>query len=101
MEVSDSKRMTATTDSRHLIDTFGEYLESLRVYAKRVMLRGESLTRAEELDKKARMDLLFAIGHAFRLTDKEMLALIFDGIMRGPKRCACPTCRTRRETNGV
>ena len=101
MAVPDSRQMMAITDSRHLIDTFAEYLESLRVYAKRVMLRGELLTRAEELDKKAKLDLLFAIGHAFKLTDKEMFALIFDGVMRGPKRCGCPTCRTRRDANGV
>lgn len=87
--------MMAITESRHLIDTFAEYLESLCVYAKRVMLRGEALTDAEQLDKKARTDLLFAIGRAFQLTDKEIVALIFKGVLKGPKRCGCPTCRNR------
>ena len=73
--------MMAITESKQLIDTFEDYLQSLRVYANRVLLRGESLTRAEELDKKARMDLLFAIGHGFGLTENEMLALVFKGIL--------------------
>jgi hypothetical protein len=93
--------MMAITESRQLIDSFAEYLESLRAYAKRVLLRGESLTRGEELDKKARMDLLFAIGQGFRLTENEILALIFKGVLRGPRRCSCPNCRARRGSAGV
>ena len=91
----------ATTESRNLSDTFVEYLESLRVYAKRVILRGDSLTRVEELDKKSRMDLLLAIGRSFKLTKKEMVALMLEGNKQGPRGCDCPTCRARRDSNGV
>ena len=91
----------ATMESKQLIDTFGEYLESLREYAKRVIFRGDSLTRAEELDKKARMALLMAIGRAFKLTDKEMVGLMLEGTQRGPRRCGCPDCHGRRESSSV
>jgi hypothetical protein len=65
------------------------------------MLRGDSLTGSEELDKKAKLDLLMAIGRAFKLTDKEMVALIFEGALREPRRCGCPTCRIRNKSNRV
>ena len=93
--------MTVVTESRQMIDTFTEHLVSLRAYAKRVLVRGDVLTDAEQLYRNARTDLLFAIGRTFRFTDKEMVALIFDGMLRGPRRCGCPTCRARGESNGV
>ena len=86
------------TASRDLKVTFTEYLESLRVYAKRVILRGDSLTRAEELDKKTRMDLLLAIGRSFKLTKKEMVAMMLEGNRQGPLSCNCTTCRARRDS---
>ena len=94
-------QMMASTASKDLKVTFSEYLDKLRVYAKRVILRGGSLTRGEELDKKARMDLLLAIGRGFRLTNKEMAALVLDGTLQEQRRCGCPTCRSRRESNGA
>ncbi len=91
----------ASTASRDLKATFTEYLEKLRVYAKRVILRGDSLTDAEELDKKARMGLLLAIGRGFRLTNKEMAALVLEGTLKEQGRCGCPSCRSRSESSGV
>ena len=93
--------MMTFTPTRDLKVTFTQYLESLRVYAKRVIFRGDALTDAEELDKKTRMDLLLAIGRSFKLTNKEMVALIFEGALREPRRCGCPTCRILNKSNRV
>ena len=89
------------TASRDLKVTFTEYLESLRAYAKRVILRGDRLTDTEELDKKTRMDLLLAIGRSFKLTNKEMVALMLEGSQEGQRRCGCPSCRARGESHSV
>ena len=89
------------TPSRDLKVTFTEYLESLRAYAKRIILRGDALTEAEELDKKTRMNLLLAIGRSLKLTNKEMVALMLEGTREEPRRCGCPTCRARGESNSV
>jgi len=93
--------MMTFTPTRDLKVTFTEYLESLRVYAKRVIFRGDALTDAEELDKKTRMDLLLAIGRSFKLTNKEMVALMLEGTQEEPRRCGCPSCRARGESKGV
>ena len=93
--------MMVLTASRDLNDTFAEHLEALRGYAKRVLIRGDALTDAEQLDERTRISRLVTIGHTFRLTDKEMVELIFKGILRGAKRCGCPTCRARGESDGV
>ena len=90
----------AITASKDLNDTFAEHLEALRGYAKRVLFRGDALTDTEQLDERARISQLVTIGHTFRLTDKEMVLMIFKGILRGPRRCGCPTCRARGESNG-
>lgn len=93
--------MMASTVSKDLNDTFAGHLEALRVYAKRVLIRGDALADAEQLDERARISQLVAIGHTFGLTDKEMVGLIFKGILRGPRRCGCPTCRARGESKAV
>ena len=94
-------QMMAINASKDLNDTFAEHLEALRGYAKKVLGRGDALTAAEQIDERARISQLVLIGHTFRLTDKDMVAMIFKGILQEPRRCGCPTCRSRRESNGV
>ena len=76
-------------------DTVAPNLEALHGYARRSLIHGEKLTEAEQADKAARMDELMAVGASFKLTQNEMINLIFRGMLRGEKRCGCPSCSAR------
>ncbi len=86
--------------SKNLSDVFAECLKALRRDARRVLVQGKPLTAAELAGKRDRMKLFKEIGHSFRLTEREMVSLIFAGVLHGPRRCGCPTCRVRRESGG-
>ena len=83
----------AATDPRELI---AQHAEDLREYARRVLVLGERLSPQEEEDRAAKLKELLAIGSTFRLTERELVGLVFRGVFRRPKGCDCPTCRTRR-----
>ena len=76
-------------------DTVAQNLEALHGYARRSLVHGEELTESEQTDKAARMDELMAVGTSFKLTQSEMINLIFRGILRGQKRCGCASCSAR------
>jgi hypothetical protein len=79
-----------------------EHVATLREYAKRVLLRQGSLTPLEEDDRASRLREFLAIGSSFKLTHREMVVLLFRGLM-GPKpgmpSCGCPTCRERQASS--
>ena len=54
----------------------------LRIYAKQVLVRGESLSFSEEQDKSLRMSLFFRIGADYKCTEKEMVGLVYEGSLR-------------------
>ena len=72
-----------------------EHQAVLREYARRVMVLGESLGVDEEHDKGRRMRELAAIGSSLRLTEKEIVALVYRGLFVSKRGCNCPTCRGR------
>ncbi|HAL46977.1 MAG: hypothetical protein FI707_10115 [SAR202 cluster bacterium] len=76
-------------------DAVAEHLKALKGYAKKNLLHGEELSEAEQADKSTRLIEFVAIGSSFRLTEKEMVQLIFRDMLREPKQCGCPSCRAR------
>ena len=72
-----------------------EHLTTLKEYAKRVMLHDQPLTAAEQADKAKRMREFLAIGSSFRLTEHEMVGLLFKDLLSPRLRCGCYICRVR------
>ena len=74
-----------------------EHLATIRGYAERVLTRRESLDASESADVDSRVAELFAIGSSFRLTEREMVVLLYRGLFPSPvtSRCGCPTCSRR------
>ena len=72
-----------------------EHLTSLRSYARRVLIQGETLTAIEEEDKERRLREYLAVGSSVKLTEREMAALVYKGFFMAKRGCGCPTCRTR------
>ncbi|MBM3934065.1 MAG: hypothetical protein FJ319_07155 [SAR202 cluster bacterium] len=87
--------MTTIADSQDLKELVAEHLSVVRAYARRVMLRNDSLTDAEEADKTRRMKELLAIGNCFKLTEYELVGQVYRDTLRPKRGCGCPTCRTR------
>ena len=67
--------------------------------AKKVILRGESLSAHEEEDRERRIEEFLAICGTLKLTEKEAVALIFRGVLAEKRGCGCPTCRLRIQMN--
>ena len=85
-------------NTRMLANTEGElaqHLMLLKEYARRVIGRGESLTAGEDSDRARRMAEFLTTGESLTLTEREMVALIYDGIHRNKKECGCHSCRTK------
>ena len=86
--------MLIARDPKELV---AEHLATIRGYAERVLIRGESLGASEEADVDSRVAELFAIGNSFRLTEREMVVLLYRGLLPSPttSRCGCPSCIRR------
>jgi|ETNmetMinimDraft_2_1059921.scaffolds.fasta_scaffold113696_2 hypothetical protein len=69
---------------------------ALREYAGRVVARGEELTPCESDDQAERMREFLAMGSSFRLTYKEIVRLIYDGLFSEKRGCDCPGCAARK-----
>ena len=76
--------------------TAEEHVEKLRDYARKVLVHGETLTEEEEADRADRMVEFHAIGNSFKLTDHEMVVVLYKGLLTGKRLCGCPTCRQKR-----
>ena len=74
-------------------ELMAEHLAALRAHARRVVLQGEILQLVLADDKLRRMREFLAAGSSFKLTEKEMVALIFRGLFTAKLQCGCATCR--------
>ena len=54
-----------------------DHLATIRGYAERVLTRRESLDASEEAEVGSRVAEFFAIGNSFRLTEREMVVLLY------------------------
>ena len=59
-----------------------EHLAALRAYARRVLLEERALTTNEEQDKDARMGEFMATANSYKCTEKEMVGLVFKGVLK-------------------
>ena len=82
--------------SVHPKELIHQHLLVLRAYAWRVLCRGEALTAKEEDDRAERAREFLAIGRSFKLTGKEMVSLLYRGLLRQKRGCGCPGCLARR-----
>lgn len=72
-----------------------EHLEVLRGYARKVLVDGEPLSHLEQVDKSVRLSEFVNLGISFKLTLKEMIALILKNVYHKPTRCGCHSCVSR------
>ena len=84
-----------STNPRELMS---EHLKTLRKYAKRAVHQGDVLTFSEEEDRADQMRDFWAIGTSFGLAEKELVALLYHGLIPTKRGCDCWTCKTRRTT---
>ena len=74
-----------------------DHLEALRGYARKAIVDDEPLSRLEQADKSVRLSEFVTLGNSFKLTVKEMIALILSDIRHEPTAsgCGCHTCASR------
>ena len=72
-----------------------EHIGTLRRYAKQVLVHDNPLNASEDADRAARVRELMGIGSSFKLTGREIVGLIYAGLLRGKRGCDCPPCRAR------
>ena len=85
-----------TTFSREASGLLARHVEVLKTYAHRALLRGDLLTPAEETDRAYRMFEFTAMGSALKLTEREMVTLIYRDMFKVKRHCDCRTCQYRR-----
>jgi len=87
----------ATLTVRDPKDMVAEHLVIIRGRAERMLAERESLSASGEADADSRVAEFFAIGSSFKLTEREMVVLLFGGLFPPPptSRCGCPTCSRR------
>ena len=84
-----------TLTARDPKDLVAEHLAIIRGYAERTLAGRESLDASEESDVDSRVAEFFAIGSSFKLTEREMVVLVYRDTLRTRRQCGCPTCRSR------
>ena len=74
-----------------------QHLAVLREYGERVLLENGSLSESEETEKACRMQEFLGIGSSFKLTSREMVVLLYGGLLasRSKGSYRCPSCRGR------
>ena len=82
---------TLREDVKKVIMT--QHVLALRAYAKKEMIEDETLTPEEFKDREIRVREYLAIGRSYLLTDRMLVAHIFDGLKDIQYDCECPTCR--------
>jgi hypothetical protein len=86
--------MTTATlrEARELV---AEHLEVLRAYAYRVLVQDQALSEGEQEDRKRRTGEFLAMGSCLKLTEREMVVLVYRDTLRTRRQCGCRTCRSR------
>lgn len=70
-----------------------QHAEALRDYANKALAQDTPLTPDEDKDREVRMREYLAIGRSYFLTDRMLVAHIFDGLKEAQLTCECPTCQ--------
>ncbi|MEK7806946.1 MAG: hypothetical protein AAB528_04340 [Chloroflexota bacterium] len=72
-----------------------EHRRHLKAYASRVIIRGEPLRPEEEIDRELRLREFLALGESFGCTQKELVKLLYAGVLQRKRGCDCDSCRLR------
>lgn len=59
------------------IEQLLQHLEVLQEYARRVIIKGESLTRGEDADRAQRMRWLLEIGASLSWSEKDIIGVLY------------------------
>ena len=68
--------------SAHPKEQMADLLATLRSYAKRVLLQGDLLTLSEAQGKSSRMNQFLQMGADYKCTDKEMVGLVCQRLLK-------------------
>ena len=72
-------------------------IDTLRGYAKTLVMQGEILGPDEAADHKARMQDFLAVGEAYGLTQREMVGLVLGQVSHNKPECGCHSCNARKQ----
>lgn len=72
-------------------------IATLRGYAKRMVMQGETLSLNEATEHKAYMQEFMATGEAYGLSQKEMVGLLLDQTSQKKRDCGCHSCNARKQ----
>ena len=70
-------------------------VDTLRGYADRIVIQGETLSFDEAADQKARMQDFLSAGEVYGLTQKEMVKLVLSQTSQKAPECGCHSCNAR------
>jgi len=72
-------------------------IATLRGYAERLVIQGETLRPDEAAEHKAYMQEFMATGEDYGLTQKEMVGLLLDQTPQKKPDCGCHSCNARKQ----
>ncbi len=73
------------------------HIHAIRDYAKRMVIKGETLEPDEAANQMACMRDFLTMGEDFGLTQKEMVALVLGQASGKSPNCGCHSCNARNE----
>ena len=73
-------------------------IDAIRDYAKRMVLKGETLSIDEAADLESLMRDFMSIGGDYGLTSKEMVGLVLNQSPKVKRECGCHSCNARKQT---
>ena len=88
--------MTTTFISATPKELVSQHQATLRTYLGRALVQGDTLTPGELDDLQQRMSEFRAIGNSFGLTEREIVSLLFRGLLVEKQGCGCHRCRARQ-----
>ena len=72
-------------------------IDTLRGYAKTLVMQGDTLGPAEAADHEACMRDFLAIGEGYGLTQKELVGLVLSQASQKKPECGCHSCNARNQ----
>jgi hypothetical protein len=72
-----------------------QHLQALRHFASQVLVEETPLTENEDADCTLRMREFLAAATSLKLTQREMVGLLYQGLFGSGAKCDCPACRLR------
>lgn len=76
---------------------FSDYLTFLRKCAEQVVVQGVPLTGLQEDERETKFRDFADLGDSMKLTERDMVVLMFEGLFHQGPKCRCAECRVRGE----